>query len=755
MDRSRASKSDFLRLGILAALCLALGIYLIATAVLISKDGVFYIHEAQNLAHDPLSVAQKHQPGYPILLWLAHRVALVFAGSDSLSLWVHTSQAATLLCRTLALIPLYFLARSLVGGVKAFWAVLILIALPYPAQVGSDALRDWPYVMFVCFGFWLMNLALRRRIWWLFVLVGLSAAMGYVIQPAAAQVVLYGLLGLGVVLREGATQERSPRRGPLIAGVLLLAGVAVPVLPYMGATGTPLPPQLQRSAFNSAPQITSVGGRGASGDPLEFEVGEGQRLEVGIDAFDAQGSRLTFSVVAVPAGARPVHQFRLTDSGDGFMTTSDDERNLLLDSCPPASRTYEGIVGYAYAQADGQGGLEAVHRFWSPVRRRHFYTINPSEKDALLAEPPADQWQYEGIVFYAFPPGRRPPDAVPVHRFRSEQSEYSWAARTSSGTIAGDVDEGVAWYFHSAGRPPEGLVMEGGTLRWRPGPDQRGVHWLNVVVSDGDMESCQLVKVAVREGPVVAASAERGHVNAGAAPVQRVGLSRLPEAAHAVFDGFAESLLVVFLIPWGVGLYHRLRHDADRLERVLTITVIAANAGLVVGRYLWVSPTMERRYCLACVALTIFYVPVGLERIALWLSRSRLYRSRQRELLDRRVSAWFHILAIVGIGICLPKALTPLYAEKASYLQAVQWLRDKTQAADVIAAEDSRLAFYAERPGLVYRTEMDPRRADYIVRIADPDAAAAPSGWSLEYSTPVHDRRNRTLMIYKTHRRKS
>jgi len=47
MDKTRLLKSDCTRLGVLMGLCLALGVYLIATTVLISKDGVFYIGQAQ------------------------------------------------------------------------------------------------------------------------------------------------------------------------------------------------------------------------------------------------------------------------------------------------------------------------------------------------------------------------------------------------------------------------------------------------------------------------------------------------------------------------------------------------------------------------------------------------------------------------------------------------------------------------------------------------------------------------------------
>jgi hypothetical protein len=717
----------------------------------------------------------------------------------------------TLLYRALALMPLYLLGKSLVGGARAFWAILILIMLPYPAQFGSDVLRDWPYVMFLSLGFWLLYAALQRRIWWMFALAGLDAAAGYLIQPASAQLVLYGLLGLAVVLRRDAkscvsTEEgRASLRGPLVSGALLIVGFAGPVLPVVWATGTLVPQQLNPATFNSAPVITSVGGRGASRDPPEFDVREGDLLEIGIEASDPQGDNLMLSLAAIPAGSRPVYQFRLTAGGDYFTTISEDEKNTLLEMYPPAAREYQGIVYYAYTQADARPGLEPVHRFWSPFQQQHFYTIRQSEKDALVTELPRDAWAYEGIAFYAFAQGHQPPDTVPVHRLGGKLAHL--------GTVPSIADDEVVWYVHVVGKPPAGMSIQEGALRWRPGPGQRGEYWINIIVSDGKLETCQLVRVTVREGPAaqglpmsirpdraggvasvtngssgvnrdhpggsgkaegfadggwanhrqaaLAAATHHGHACASLsmAPVlgaaQYVGLGRLPAAVDRFFDGFTESLMVFFLVPWGVGLYWRMRHEAGRLERVLMTAVIVVNVGLILSRYLWVSPTVERRYCLPMLALTIFYVPVGLEQIAHWLSRRVVSGDRPAGQLDRRSAIWFHVLAVIGIGVCLPKLLAPLYADKDSYVKAIEWLHDNTRADDVTAVPDSRLTFYAERPGLVYRNEVDPRRADYIVRILEKGAnTSVPGGWSQEYSVPTHDRHGRTLTIYKTHRRK-
>jgi hypothetical protein len=596
--------------------------------------------------------------------------------------------------------------------------------------------------------------------------VGLDAAMGYLVQPAAVQLVLYGLLALAAVLLRDVKSRVSTNRpswlGPLSAGVLLIAGFAAPVLPYAYATGSFVPHQLRPSTFNLSPVITSVGARGASPDPLQFEAREGELLEIAVEASDPQGDDLTFSLVSIPVGSRPVYQFRLADMGERFVTISDDEKNALLETYSRAVQHYDGIACYAYAAPGVRAGLEPVHRFWSASRQRHFYTISQSEKDTVLTESPKDQWAYEGIAFYAFAPGSQPGDAAAVHRFWSEQTGHSWIVaepgrKTAPVPDADAVDDGIAWYVHGGGQPPAGVSFEDGTLRWRPAPGQRGDYQFNIVVSDADMESCQLIEVTVRPGPSgdeAASHESRATSHESRARLGRhAGLRRLPTAADMLFDGTAELLMVFFFLPWCLGLYRRMRYEASRLERILTPAVIVVNAGLILARHMWVSPSSERRYCLGLIVLTIFYVPAGLELIARRLSRIRAFGSSRVGLTGNGRPHWFHILVAIGIGICLPKLLTPPYADKRSYLTAIQWLRENTRPEDVTAVPDSRLTFYAERRGLVYTNDVDPRRVDYIVRFIEKDAkAAVPTNWSQSRSLAVNDRRGRTLIIYKTHR---
>jgi hypothetical protein len=131
------------------------------------------------------------------------------------------------------MIPLYFLGKLLVSGQQLLERA-VLIFLPYPAQYAADVLREWPYVLFLGLGFWLLCWALRRRQWWVLALVGLDAGLGYLIRPECGQLVLYTLLGLAAV---GLAEKRIRRLTLSGAGLLAVAGFLVPVTPHVHATG--------------------------------------------------------------------------------------------------------------------------------------------------------------------------------------------------------------------------------------------------------------------------------------------------------------------------------------------------------------------------------------------------------------------------------------------------------------------------------------------------------------------------------------
>jgi hypothetical protein len=786
-----AEKSDFFRLGILLGLCLLLGTYLIVSTVLISKDGVFYIDQAHRVVDDPVGVAQRYPPGYPFLLWVAHQVARPLAMRDSTPtrggaagvLWIRSSQSVTLLCEMLALIPLYFLGKRLVGPQDSLWAVLILILLPYPAQLGAEVLREWPYVLFLSLGFWLLYLGLQegtrrvaalraRRVaalrgWWAFAGVGLAAGLGYLIRQECAQLLFYGLLGLlpwrtanrGLRMPYERATARDWRR--LGGALLLVVGFLVPAAPCIYAAGTVVPHQLRPLTPDLPPVIVSVGGEAACQDPLEFEVAANKLLELPIEVTVPRGGRLTFSLVGVPAGARPVYAFWSRSTQEYFWTAWEYERSLLLATYSQEVWDYEGIPYYAYLHPDARPGLRPVHRFWSDVRHRHLYTIDNAQRQSLLQQATADSWQYEGIAFYAFDAGSRPADAVQPCQFGSRDGKDSPAVEDARGFPAAPDEETrvvtVPWYIHAPGEPPAGMAIRSHTLRWRPGPAGEGQYQVNIIAGNGKRQGCQLIRIRVCAAPGPAGllpSAVRGPAAASGATrgVRHftAGLADLPEAVDRVFDATAENLMVVFFVPWLVGLYYRLRYLAPALERVLTTAVVAVNLAFMLARFVWITPGMPRRYGLGLIALTIFYVPVGLHVIAQGLERLFARRRKETGQCAVRPWPWFYILAVIGITVCIPKLVMPREMDKKGFRVVSRWLQENTPANAAIAVPDPRISFYADRQGPWYRLYPDPRNVDYIVGIIDTgEETSAPAGGHMEYSLAVDSHGLRRIVVWK------
>ncbi len=237
-------KQDAVNLIILLLIALLLGVYLISTTVLITQDGVFYIKQAQKLSIDPSSVIISHPPGYPFLIFIALKFVGLFNGSPSVQTLVYTAQSTTLLCRLLAIIPLYFIGKLFVGPRNSFWALLILIILPYPAKFGSDVLRDWPHILFLALGFLFLLWGAQQGKLWFFGITGLVAGLGYAIRPECTQLILYGIVWLFIQL---LNPNRNISRAKLTcAFFILLIGSVLPMAPYVRERGRIAPVKLKQ-----------------------------------------------------------------------------------------------------------------------------------------------------------------------------------------------------------------------------------------------------------------------------------------------------------------------------------------------------------------------------------------------------------------------------------------------------------------------------------------------------------------------------
>jgi 4-amino-4-deoxy-L-arabinose transferase-like glycosyltransferase len=250
------TRQEIVCLSILLTITLCIGIYLIATTVIISKDGVTFISYARNFGIDPTQTMLKEEqhPGYPVIIFLAHKILDFFGGRKSVFDWIYSAQIMTLIFRLFTVTVLYFIGKDLVGGEFSFWAILILVLLPKPAHYGSDVLSDWPHIFFLTAGMLLLMRGAVGGKWWLFGFAGISAGVGYLIRPECAQIVVYGSLWL--VGQLFCLKRISSRPKTVIALSLLLVGFFVVAWPYMQLKGAVFPKkQVGKFAVNTQPAI--------------------------------------------------------------------------------------------------------------------------------------------------------------------------------------------------------------------------------------------------------------------------------------------------------------------------------------------------------------------------------------------------------------------------------------------------------------------------------------------------------------------
>lgn len=251
--KPKERRGDLVNLLILISIASTVGTYLIATTVLIAKDGVFYIELAQKISSDPLGVIKGFPFGYPFLIFISHKFTTLFNNIPSTYMWIFSAQAITLLCRVLSFVALYFVGKILVGRRNSFLALLILCFLPYPAEFGSDVLREWPHVLFLAISFLFLLLGAKHNKWWMFAIVGFSAGFGQTIRPECGQVIIYGVLWLVISLLRG--KSSIGKRKIALSLLVLLVSFASITVPSMKIRGRILPAQLEDLITSNIPSV--------------------------------------------------------------------------------------------------------------------------------------------------------------------------------------------------------------------------------------------------------------------------------------------------------------------------------------------------------------------------------------------------------------------------------------------------------------------------------------------------------------------
>lgn len=479
-------KKDFVNLLILIVIALLIGLYLIATSVMISKDGVFYLEIAKKFAENPTDIAANRPSGYEFLIFYGHTLIQLIPGVSKIESWIWAGQGVALLCRMLAIVPLYFIGTRLTGREIGFRGCLVLLLLPIPAHFGSDILREWPNLLFMSLGALCFLWGVRDNRPWIFFFVGLLGGVSFFIRLESAQIVLFAGIALMVMMIK---RSHPGGRFRAIAGeIFLIVGFCGPILLYAGLSG-----QL---------------------------------------------------------------------------------RTRYMD--------------------------EYITKAHSAV----------SESNTTQTESKLD------------------------------------------GQSRNAVD-------HSA-----------------------------------------------------------------------------PGFCYALFQNTGELLMWYFLPFWGIGLYHRLSGKADAVERFLVVALLSTGLILFLFRYWYIQPVITRRWILPIIALTVFYIPVGINRAGTWLEATRVIRGWD-------ATRWTHILLVVGVLICLPKLIKPMGYDKKGYRVAAQWMTENTRQDDRIYSFDTRIPFYADRPYVVYNNNiLRPNiTADYLIVLSKEGKTevALPGGIQLQRSFPMND----------------
>ena len=221
-----------------------LGFHTIHTTVVVTNDSATYVKRAMEFEQSVADgkVYTRHF-GYSFLIYAAHGVLSTFLPADSVYTWIYAGQWVSLLSRLVTIFLIYILFRQIGGTRKTFLTLLVLICLPEPAIYGADLVREWPSLMFLSIGMYILYVSIRSlRIPGYFA-VGVVAGLGYLIRPECFQLVLYAVVWL-ILLR--IYHEKMGKTGRMTLLVLAVSlGFGIVYVPYSYYSGRYIPHKVQ------------------------------------------------------------------------------------------------------------------------------------------------------------------------------------------------------------------------------------------------------------------------------------------------------------------------------------------------------------------------------------------------------------------------------------------------------------------------------------------------------------------------------
>ncbi len=214
---------------ILAAACLVQAVA-IARAVVPSLDAVRFVNTARAIGQSGLLVALRERtdpPLFPVAVWATHSTLVALVG-DCREAWAFSVQLAAAIPLVLLPIPVFLLARRLVGPQVALLGSVLFMALPELVRLGADGLSDsthlfWLSTAFALLASHLLSDGLPVHKMGSALLAGGATALGVLTRSEA---VLIAVAFGAVVLGRGIRRRKMPWRSvlPYAAGLFAILG---------------------------------------------------------------------------------------------------------------------------------------------------------------------------------------------------------------------------------------------------------------------------------------------------------------------------------------------------------------------------------------------------------------------------------------------------------------------------------------------------------------------------------------------------
>ncbi|MEO1339741.1 MAG: hypothetical protein AAFV28_01040 [Cyanobacteria bacterium J06635_13] len=151
----------------------------------------------------------------------------------------------------------------------------------------------------------------------------------------------------------------------------------------------------------------------------------------------------------------PVFQLVNVDGSSQFYTTSETERDLILESDPDFESKGVSFLGAeAPSEGDEFAGISSVSRFLNTDNDTYLYTTDANEIAAINSD--LDNFVFEGTAYYAF--DSQEEGTIPVYRvYNSELDQHSFTTSVAErdSLISADFvqqggEDGIAFYVEPA-----------------------------------------------------------------------------------------------------------------------------------------------------------------------------------------------------------------------------------------------------------------------------------------------------------------